>query len=57
MGLHIVPMSPRAFTQVLRALRLSLGHALCSLECPLALFSIETWKVFWGTSGIKTRHN
>lgn len=52
---------PRTFTQVLRAQikfseSLSSGHVLCSLECPLALSSTETWKVFWRSSGIRTKH-
>lgn len=53
---------PRTFTQVLRAQikfseSLSSGHVLCSLECPLALSSTETWKAFWRTSGVKTKHD
>lgn len=54
---------PRTFAQVLRAHikfseSLSSGHVLCSLECPLALAlsSTETWKVFWRSSGIRTKH-
>lgn len=53
---------PRTLAQVLRAQikfseSLSSGHVLCCLECPLALSSTETWKVFWRSSGIRTKHN